>query len=55
MATRLEELMESIDPSRTIDQVSAAVDDAFNSFRHDNPIRSFDDYQEIHVNVCSAH
>jgi len=45
MATRLEELIESIDPSRTIDRVSAAVDDAFNSFRYDNPIKSFDDYQ----------
>jgi len=47
MATRLEELLESIDPSRTIDQVSAAVDDAFNSFRNNNPIRSFDDYEEF--------
>jgi hypothetical protein len=46
MSTRLEELMESIDPSRTIDRVSAAVDDAFNSFRYNNPIRSFDDYEE---------
>ena len=46
MATRLEELLESIDPSRTIDQVSAAVDDAFNSFRHNHPIRSFDDYRK---------
>jgi hypothetical protein len=46
MATRLEELMESIDPSRTIDRVSAAVDDAFNSFRNNNPIKSFEDYQE---------
>lgn len=46
MATRLEELLESIDPVRTIDQVSAAVDDAFNSFRHNHPIRSFDDYRK---------
>ena len=46
MATRLEELIESIDPSRTIDRVSAAVDDAFNSFKYNNPIRSFDDYEE---------
>ena len=46
MATRLEELLESIDPARTIDQVSAAVDDAFNSFRHNHPIRSFDDYRK---------
>jgi hypothetical protein len=47
MATRLEELIESIDPSRTIDRASAAVDDAFNSFRHENPIRSFDDYEDF--------
>ena len=46
MSTRLEDLMESIDPSRTIDRVSAAVDDAFNSFQYNNPIRSFDDYEE---------
>jgi len=46
MSTRLEELLESIDPSRTIDRVSAAVDDAFNSFRSRNPIRTFDDYEE---------
>jgi hypothetical protein len=46
MATKLEELMESIDPSRTIDRVSAAVDEAFNSFEYNNPISSFDDYEE---------
>ena len=46
MATKLERLMESIDPSRTIDRVSAAVDEAFNSFKYDNPIRSFDDYED---------
>ena len=45
MATRLEELIESIDPSRTIDRVSSAVDNAFNSFKYDNPISSFDEYQ----------
>lgn len=46
MATKLEELMERIDPSHTIDRVSAAVDDAFNSFRNNSPIKSFEDYQE---------
>ncbi len=46
MVTRLEKLLESIDPSRTIDRASAAVDDVFNSFRHENPIRSFDDYED---------
>ena len=46
MSTRLEELIESIDPSRTIDRVSAAVDDAFNSFRNRNPIRTFEDDRE---------
>lgn len=46
MATKLEELLESIDPSRTIDRVSAAVDEAFNSFEYDNPISSFDDYED---------
>ena len=38
--------MESIDPSKTIDRTSAAVDDAFNSFRNINPIKSFDDYED---------
>ena len=46
MSTRLEELIESIDPSRTIERVSTAVDDAFNSFRNRNPIRTFEDYRE---------
>ena len=46
MSTRLEDLIESIDPSRTIDRVSAAVDDAFNSFRNDDPITTFDEYCE---------
>ena len=32
MTTRLDRLLESIDPSRTIDQVSADVDRAVNSF-----------------------
>lgn len=46
MSTRLEELIESIDPSRTIERVSEAVDEAFNSFEYDNPINSFEDYQK---------
>lgn len=46
MSTRLEELIERIDPSNIIDRVSIAVDEAFNSFRYDRPIESFDDYQE---------
>jgi len=33
MKTKLDRLLESIDPSRTLDQVSARVDEAFNSFR----------------------
>jgi hypothetical protein len=45
MATTLEELIESIDPSRTIERVSSAVDEAFNSFQYNNPIRTFEDYQ----------
>jgi hypothetical protein len=46
MSTRLEKLLASIDPARTIDRVSAAVDEAFNSFRNRNPIRTFEDYRE---------
>ena len=46
MSTRLEELIESIDPSRTIERVSEAVDEAFNSFEYDNPINSFEDYKK---------
>ena len=41
----MEELIESIDPSRTIDRVSAAADEAFNSFEYASPIGSFDDYR----------
>ncbi len=33
MITELDRLLESIDPSRTLDQVSTRVDDALNSFR----------------------
>ncbi|MDY6838842.1 MAG: hypothetical protein SWH78_12805 [Thermodesulfobacteriota bacterium] len=32
MSTKLEQLLESIDPSRTVDEVSARVDQAINSF-----------------------
>ena len=32
MATKLEELIEQIDPSRNLDKISAEVDRAFNSF-----------------------
>lgn len=44
MATTLEILIKTIDPSRTIERVSAAVDEAFNSFKDNSPIRAFDDY-----------
>jgi len=47
MATRLEELIQCIDPSRTIERVSAAVDQAFNSFRYENSIKTFEDYEEF--------
>jgi hypothetical protein len=33
MITKLDRLLESIDPARTLDQVSARVDEALNSFR----------------------
>ena len=33
--TRLDRLLESIDPSKTLDQVSARIDDAINSFEKD--------------------
>ena len=33
MKTKLDRLLESIDPTRTLDQVSARVDEALNSFR----------------------
>ena len=33
MKTKLDRLLESIDPARTLDQVSARVDEALNSFR----------------------
>ena len=46
MGTRLENLIENIDPSQLYDRVSQAVDAAFNSFRYDYPIKSFDDYQK---------
>lgn len=33
MITNLDQLLESIDPDRTLDRVSAQVDEALNSFR----------------------
>ena len=46
MRTKLDQLMESIDPARTLDKVSADVDRAINSFTmHRGTIQRWDEYE----------
>ena len=45
MKTKLDRLLESIDPARTLDQVSARVDEALNSFRVKSGI--IEDWEEF--------
>lgn len=45
MKTKLDRLLESIDPARTLDEVSGRADDAVNSFRMESTI--IDDWQEF--------
>lgn len=53
MTTRLDRLLESIDPSRTIDQVSAAVDRAVNSYTMSRTnIRNWNEYEKCLADFC---
>jgi hypothetical protein len=53
MTTRLDRLLESIDPSRTIDQVSADVDRAVNSFTISRTnIRDWNEYEKCLADFC---
>ena len=53
MATKLEKLLESIDPSRTFDKVFADVDRAVNSFhRRQASIDDFDEYRNCLASFC---
>ena len=48
MQTKLDNLLESIDPIRTLDQVSARVDEAINSFQLEyGSIRRWDDFKFV--------
>ena len=48
MTTNLDMLLESIDPSRTYDQVSARVDEAVNNFAMHRPIiEDWDEYENF--------
>ena len=45
MPTKLDRLIESIDPTRTVDDVTVRIDEAVNSFRLDRPqIDRWDDF-----------
>ena len=53
MTTRLDRLLESIDPSRTIDQVSADVDRAVNSFTTSRTIiKDWNEYEKFLADFC---
>ena len=53
MATKLERLLENIDPSRTYDQVSARVDRAVNTFAmRRTVIGDWDQYRRILAEFC---
>ena len=53
MTTKLDRLLESIDPSRTIDQVSAAVDRAVNSYTMSRTnIRNWNEYEKCLADFC---
>ena len=53
MTTKLDRLLESIDPSRTIDQVSADVDLAVNSYTISRTnIRDWDEYEKCIADFC---
>jgi hypothetical protein len=46
--TKLDNLLESIDPARTIDQVSARIDDALNSFSAKSGIiKDWDEFRKL--------
>lgn len=48
MQTKLDNLLESIDPVRTLDQVSARVDEAINSFQLESgSIRQWDEFKSV--------
>ena len=53
MPTKLDKLLESIDPSRTIDQVSADVDRAVNSFTTSRTIiKDWNEYEKFLADFC---
>lgn len=53
MATKLDRLLESIDPARTIDKVSADVDRAVNSFtKRRATIDNWNEYQTYLADFC---
>lgn len=53
MSTKLDRLLESIDPTRTYDQVSARIDQAVNSFAMQrSTIDNWDEYEQFFADFC---
>lgn len=53
MPTKLDKLLESIDPSRTVDKVSADVDRAVNSFTTSRTIiKDWNEYEKFLADFC---
>ena len=53
MSTKLDRLLECIDPSRTLDQVSADVDRAINTFNMGRAtIEDWDEYEKLLADFC---
>lgn len=53
MSTKLDRLLESIDPTRTYDQVSARIDQAVNSFAMKrSTIDNWDEYEKFFADFC---
>jgi len=54
MKTKLEELLQRIDPSRNIEEIATRVDDALNSYRMgEGLIRNWDEFKLALIKFCS--
>jgi hypothetical protein len=53
MKMKLDEFLESIDPSKNLDEIAAQVDNAFNTFKMDKGIiRNWDEFRRVLNDFC---
>ena len=53
MKMKLDEFLESIDPSKNLDEIAAQVDNAFNTFKMDKGIiRNWDEFRHVLNSFC---